>query len=194
MSQNLPPILQNVIDGLVLGQQTLAMSSPGMEPPRPMGCPNCAQAEAEVDRLKAALDLEARARYSMAEGLAEAKSKLAWYKGNEAAHRVILRQAKMDRDQAREEAQAAKLAQAQAKGDATAMLSYLADLRFALGDNGKRMQDELLDYCRDLRRSKDVIQAALGNGADEAAWEPGEHWADAAARKIRAARGAQCTR
>ena len=40
----------------------------------------------------------------------------------------------------------------------------------------------------------EFFQAALGNGADEAAWKPGEHWADAAARKIRAARGAQCTR
>ena len=64
------------------------------------------------------------------------------------------------------------------------LLSYLADLRFALGDDGRRMQDELLEYCRDLRRAKDVVQAALGNGADEAAWEPGEHWADAAARMI----------
>ena len=72
------------------------------------------------------------------------------------------------------------------------LLSYLSDLRFALGDDGRRMQDELLEYCRDLRRAKDVVQAALGNGADEAAWEPGEHWADAAARKIREARGAQC--
>ena len=42
------------------------------------------------------------------------------------------------------------------------LLSYLADLRFALGDDGRRMQDELLEYCRDLRSSKDTIQAALG--------------------------------
>lgn len=72
------------------------------------------------------------------------------------------------------------------------LLSYLSDLRFALGDDGLRMQDELLEYCRDLRRAKDAIQAALGNGADESSWEPGEHWADAAARKIKEARGAQC--
>ena len=155
MSQNLDPILQNVIDGLVMGQQTLSMRSPGMEPPRPKGCPNCAQAEAEVDRLKAALDLEAKARYSMAEGLAEAKSKLAWYEGNEAAHRVILRQAKMDRDQAREEAHTAKLAQAQAEGDATSLLFLLAQIREAVGDNGKRMQNELVDYLRILWEEAD---------------------------------------
>ena len=73
MSQNLPPILQNVIDGLVMGQQTLAMRSPGMEPPRPMGCPNCAQAEAEVDRLTAALNLEAQARVAAAEAASAAR-------------------------------------------------------------------------------------------------------------------------
>ena len=49
------------------------LTSPGLEPPRPTGCPSCAQAEAQVDRLKAALDLEAKARVAMAEGLAEAK-------------------------------------------------------------------------------------------------------------------------
>jgi len=87
----------------------------------------------------------------------------------------------------------AKLALDEAEGDATSLLFLLAQIREALGDNGKRMQNELVDYCRDLRRSKDTIQAALGNGADEAAWEPGEHWADAAARKIKEARGAQCT-
>lgn len=69
------------------------------------------------------------------------------------------------------------------------LLSYLSDLRFALGDDGLRMQDELLEYCRELRRNKDAIQAALGNGADEDAWKPGEHWADAAVRAIRAQRG-----
>lgn len=72
------------------------------------------------------------------------------------------------------------------------LLSYLSDLRFALGDNGRRMQDELLEYCRDLRRAKGVIQAALGNGADESAWVPGENWADAAVRAIRQTRGGRC--
>ena len=49
------------------------LTSPGLEPPRPAGCPSCAAAEAQVDRLKSALDLEAKARVAMAEGLAEAK-------------------------------------------------------------------------------------------------------------------------
>jgi len=95
---------------------------------------------------------------------------------------------------AAEMAHDAKLALDEAEGDATSLLFLLAQIREAVGDNGKRMQDELLEYCRDLRRAKDVIQAALGNGADESAWEPGEHWADAAARKIREARETPCTR
>ena len=33
------------------------------------------------------------------------------------------------------------------------------------------------------------IQNALGNGMDEQAWPPGEHWVDCACRLIRVARG-----
>ena len=72
------------------------------------------------------------------------------------------------------------------------LLSYLSDLRFALGDDGRRMQDELQTDCRDVGPAKEGGQAPGGSGADEPAWEPGEHWADAAARKIKEARGAQC--
>lgn len=199
---NTHPILQNVIDGLVLGH----MRSPGMEPPRPMGCPSCAAAEAQCDRLaqrireleaevcdaafaghligadraqerirelEAALDLEAKARVAAAEMAHDAKLAL---------------------DEALESIQSLE-ARLEVEARTTwSLLSYLADLRFALGDDGRRMQDELLNYCCDFRRAKDAIQAALGNGADEAAWEPGEHWADAAARKIREARETPCTR
>lgn len=153
---SLDPILQNVIDGLVMGQQTLAMSSPGMEPPRPMGCPNCAQAEAEVDRLKSALDLEAKARVAAAE----------------MAH-------------------TAKLAQAQAEGDATAMLMLLAQIREACGDNGRRMQGPLVDYIRLLFEEADPDRvsareaeiraqdyAPAADPMDAGAW--GEDKADAA--------------
>lgn len=153
---NTHPIFGHMISGMMAAQR---LQPPGLEPPQPLGCPNCAQAEAQCDRLNAALDLESKARVAAAE----------------IAHE-------------------AKLAQGQAEDDRNALLFLLAQIREAVGDNGKRMQNELVDYCRDLRRSKDTIQAALGNGADEAAWEPGEHWADAAARKIREARGAQCTR
>lgn len=185
---NTHPIFGHMISGMMEAQR---LQAPGMEPPQPMGCPNCAQAEAEVDRLKAALDLEAKARYSMAEGLAEAKSKLAWYEGNEAAHRVILRQAKMDRDQAREDAHTAKLAQAQSEGDATALLMLMAQIREAVGDNGRRMQGPLVDYIRILfeeadpdrvsqreadLRAQDYAPAA--DPMDAGAW--GEDKADAA--------------
>lgn len=36
-------------------------------------------------------------------------------------------------------------------------LRLVADIRFALGDRGARMQDELLDYCKSLSRLWDVI-------------------------------------
>lgn len=158
------PIFQNLADGMMVAQR---LQSPGLTPPQPSGCPSCAAAEAQCDRmaqrireLEAALALEVKARVACAE----------------IAHE-------------------AKLALAKAEGDATSLLFLLAQIREAVGDNGKRMQNELVEYCRDLRRSKGTIQAALGNGADEAAWEPGEHWADAAARKIRAAlEDRRCTR
>jgi len=156
------------------------LPSPGLMPPQPMGCPSCAAAEAQCDRmaqqirkLESALALEARARVAAAEMAHEAKLAL-----DEALGSIQSLEARLE---------------AEAR-TTRSLLSYLADLRFALGDDGRRMQDELLEYCRDLRRSKGTIQAALGNGADEDAWRPGEHWADAAARKIREARETPCTR
>lgn len=164
----------------IFGLEAQRLQAPGMEPPWPMGCPSCAAAEAQCDRmaqqirqLEAALALEARARVAAAEMAHEAKLAL-----DEALGSIQSLEARLEVE----------------ARTTWSLLSYLADLRFALGDDGRRMQDELLEYCRDLRRSKDTIQAALGNGADEAAWEPGEHWADAVARKILAAREAQCTR
>ena len=44
-------------------------------------------------------------------------------------------------------------------------LHLLARVREALGDNGTRMQDELLGYCRELRDSAGAL-AALGEDYD----------------------------
>ena len=38
----------------------------------------------------------------------------------------------------------------QARADATSSLDLVSRIREALGDNGTRMQDELLVYCREL--------------------------------------------
>ena len=38
----------------------------------------------------------------------------------------------------------------------TAALWLVAGIRFALGDNGTRMQDELIDYCRELKAKADA--------------------------------------
>lgn len=37
------------------------------------------------------------------------------------------------------------------RGDVDSLLSLLTDIRFALGDNGLRMQDDLVKWCRQLR-------------------------------------------
>ncbi len=62
----------------------ILIPSPGMEPPRPSGCPSCAAAEAQCDRmaqqirqLESALALEVRARVAAAEMAHEAKLALA---------------------------------------------------------------------------------------------------------------------
>lgn len=49
--------------------------------------------------------------------------------------------------------------------EAISALDLLSRVRFALGDNGTRMQDELLDYCRELRDSAGAL-AALGEEYD----------------------------
>lgn len=43
-----------------------------------------------------------------------------------------------------------KAAGRKAADDATSALDLISRVRFALGDNGTRMQAEFLDYCRDL--------------------------------------------
>lgn len=41
----------------------------------------------------------------------------------------------------------------------TAALWLVAGIRFAIGDNGTRMQDELIDYCRDLKAKADAYDS-----------------------------------
>ena len=56
-------------------------------------------------------------------------------------------------------AQEAKDAYQRGLADAGMSLKLIADIRFALGDDGKRMSDELVEYCRDLRRDEERYQA-----------------------------------
>lgn len=54
---------------------------------------------------------------------------------------------------------------AEAMSSEPGLLRLLVDLRFALGDNGKRMQDELVEYARELAadaRRLDWLSEALG--------------------------------
>ncbi len=41
------------------------------------------------------------------------------------------------------------------------LLDLVARIRFALGDNGKRMQDELIDYCRGIDSLRQAAQAVV---------------------------------
>jgi hypothetical protein len=62
-------------------------------------------------------------------------------------------------------------------------LGLVADIRHALGDNGKRMQPELIEYCRQLVADRaELVESARGllhvlgqsaeNGYDPFAAEP----------------------
>lgn len=51
------PIFQNIAEGMMAAQR---LQSPGLTPPQPSGCPSCAAAEAQCDRMAQRIrDLEA---------------------------------------------------------------------------------------------------------------------------------------
>ena len=57
---------------------------------------------------------------------------------------------------------------AQLQRERNSLINLLADLRAAVGDHGRRMQPELLEYCRELgghadtiRQLKDALNKAL---------------------------------
>ena len=52
-----------------------------------------------------------------------------------------------------------------------AALALLSRMRFACGDNGKRMQDELEVYLRDLKRDADKWRDEIADEAVDAAVE-----------------------
>jgi hypothetical protein len=79
-----------------------------------------------------------------------------------AALRAELEQTKRERDQARwdSDCKSRELVSVhedlcakwtEARDNATAALGLVCAVRFALGDNGLRMQDELIAYCKELR-------------------------------------------
>lgn len=50
-----------------------------------------------------------------------------------------------------------------AQQDAISALDLVSRIREALGDNGKRMQDELIEYCKKLAHNQSVLES-LANG------------------------------
>lgn len=53
-----------------------------------------------------------------------------------------------------------------------ACVSLVADIRFACGDNGKRMQPELVEYIRELAHSHARLQGALPGIVTTAGTDP----------------------
>lgn len=71
--------------------------------------------------------------------------------------------------QAATAAQAEALAAAQA--DAASALGLLSRVRFALGDNGTRMQDELIEWCKGLNPGAlAAVKAELTMAQERATW------------------------
>ncbi|QBJ80554.1 hypothetical protein [Aquitalea sp. USM4] len=54
--------------------------------------------------------------------------------------------------------QAQKDAYQRGLADSGMSLKLVADIRFALGDDGKRMQGELVEYCKELRRDAERLR------------------------------------
>lgn len=131
------PIFQNLAEGMMAAQR---LQPPGLTPPQPSGCPSCAAAEAQCDRMAQRIrDLEAEVCDAAFAG-----------------HMIGA-----DRAQERiRELEAALALEASARAS---VAESLADVR-------------------------EAIHAALGNGADQWAWQPGERWLDAAVRLIQQAR------
>lgn len=53
--------------------------------------------------------------------------------------------------------------------DNAAMLRLISDIRFALGDNGKRMQPELVEYAKEIVKQRDDLINKLDRHQKEAA-------------------------
>ena len=147
---NTHPIFGQMITGMMEAQR---LAAPGMEPPRPSGCPSCAAAEAQCDRMAQRIrELEAE--------VCDAAFAGHMIGAERAQERIRELEAALDlearaRVAAAEIAHEAKMAQANAEGDATAMLMLLAQIREAVGDNGRRMQGELVEYLRILYEEAD---------------------------------------
>ena len=50
------------------------------------------------------------------------------------------------------------------------LLKFLTDIRFALGDDGKRMQDEFVEYCKEIKAERDRLREWV-NGLEFASWD-----------------------
>jgi len=62
--------------------------------------------------------------------------------------------------------EALRAEKADADATAASALRLVTDVRFALGDDGKRMQDELIEYARALRADAERMRGACQNARD----------------------------
>jgi len=60
------------------------------------------------------------------------------------------------------------------------LIQLLTDIRFALGDDGKRMQDELVEYCKEVKAERDRLRGfvnevySFGLDIGHGIWQDGE--------------------
>lgn len=128
------PIFQNLADGMMAAQR---LQSPGLTPPQPSGCPSCAAAEAQCDRM---------------------------------AQRIN----ELERESADAAFVSYQIGYERGRDAGKADLDLEAKARASVAES--------------LAEVREAIHAALGNGADQWAWQPGERWLDAAVRLIQQAR------
>lgn len=175
---NLDPIIANVVGGLLEGQRLVAaqrLQSPGLTPPQPMGCPNCEAAERQCDRMAQRInELERR---ETTEYDCRMVGRVAEMSGSHCSPDTPCLRCQVERLE-REYADIAMIAHLQGYERAK---DEIERLKAALDLESKARAESLSEV-------RDAIQAALGNGADQWAWQPGERWLDAAVRVIRQAR------
>lgn len=65
------------------------------------------------------------------------------------------------RDELASKCETLETALAESRANDIAAMGWLADCRFAVGDNGKRMLQEFVDYLREMKKQRDELLAAL---------------------------------
>lgn len=78
-------------------------------------------------------------------------------------HAAAIKQKEEELDLFRDELERVRTELTKTQMESAGALDLVSRIRFALGDNGKRMQDELIEYCKELAHNQSVLES-LANG------------------------------